>query len=47
MQIGAGVKLATLQLDAVLNQFFPQRLGWLGSGVADTYFPKVTATYAF
>jgi hypothetical protein len=49
MHIGAGVKLGTLQLDAILANNFPQTLGWLGSGVANGggYFPKVTATYAF
>lgn len=47
MQIGAGVKLATLQLDAVLDQYFPQTLGYIGSGSTRTNFPKVTATYAF
>jgi hypothetical protein len=47
MQIGAGVKLSTLQLDAILDTFFPQTMGWLGSGIARVYFPKVTATYAF
>jgi hypothetical protein len=41
------VKLGTLQLDAALNNLFPHTLGWLGSGVAQVYFPKVTATYAF
>jgi len=47
MQIGAGVKLATLQLDAILDSRFPQTMGWLGSGQPGVYFPKVTATYAF
>ncbi len=47
MNIGAGVKLSTLQLDAILDNAFPQLMGWLGSGVARVYFPKVTATYAF
>ena len=47
MHIGAGVKLGQLQLDAVLANNFPQNLGWLGSGLAQTYFPKVTATYPF
>ena len=47
MQLGAGVKLATLQLDAVLDQYLPQTMGWLGSGIQRVYFPKVTATYAF
>jgi len=47
MNLGAGVKLGTLQLDAVLANNFAQTLGWVGSGIANTYFPKVTATYAF
>ena len=47
MSLGAGVKLATLQLDAVLSDDFPQTLGWIGSGNPGVYFPKVTATYAF
>jgi hypothetical protein len=49
MNIGAGVKLGTLQLDAVLADTFPQTLGgWfsnLPGGLIS--FPKVTATYAF
>jgi hypothetical protein len=47
MNIGAGVKLGTLQLDAILADNFPQTLGWIGSGQPGTYFPKVSATYAF
>ncbi|MBI1799564.1 MAG: hypothetical protein HYR73_07720 [Candidatus Eisenbacteria bacterium] len=47
MNIGAGVKLGTLQLDAILADDFAQNLGWLGSGIPKSYFPKVTATYAF
>ncbi len=47
MNLGAGVKLGTLQLDAILNNVFPHTLGWLGSGIAGVYFPKVTATYSF
>lgn len=47
MSIGAGVKLGTLQLDAILNNVFPHTLGWLGSGISNVYFPKVTATYSF
>jgi hypothetical protein len=47
MNIGAGVKLGTLQLDAILNNVFPHTMGWLGSGISGIYFPKVTATYAF
>jgi hypothetical protein len=48
MSLGAGVKLGTLQLDAVLNDTFPQTLGGLFSN-APSYvsFPKVTATYSF
>ncbi len=47
MNLGAGVKLGTLQLDAILSNIFPQTIGWVGSGVPNIYFPKVTATYAF
>jgi hypothetical protein len=47
MAIGAGVKLGTLQIDTILNNAFPQTLGWLGSGLPGVYFPKVTATYSF
>jgi len=47
MNLGVGAKISTLQLDAILSDTFPQTLGWLGSGVPGTYFPKVTATYSF
>jgi hypothetical protein len=48
MNLGAGVKLGTLQLDAVLNDSFPQTLGGFFSNTADyVSFAKVTATYAF
>jgi hypothetical protein len=47
MHIGAGVKVGQLQLDAVLANNFPQTMGWVGSGIPGTYFPKVTATYPF
>lgn len=47
MNLGAGVQLGTLQLDAILSDVFPHTLGWLGSGIPNVYFPKVTATYAF
>jgi len=49
MNIGAGVKLGTLQLDAVLaDNTFQFSNGLLG-GTAPTggFFPKVTATYSF
>ena len=47
MNIGAGVKVGTLQFDAILANNFYQNLGWIGSGQAGSYFPKVTATYSF
>jgi hypothetical protein len=47
MNLGVGVKVSTLQLDAVLSDNFPQTLGWVGSGIPAVYFPKVTATYSF
>jgi hypothetical protein len=47
MNLGAGVKVGSLQFDALLAPNFFQNLGWVGSGVAGSYFPKVTATYAF
>lgn len=48
MNIGAGVKLGTLQLDAVVNSTFPQTLGGFFGNSADyVAFPKVTATYSF
>ena len=49
MNLGAGVKLGTLQLDAVLNNLFPQTLGgWFSNNPSGFIaFPKVTATYAF
>ena len=49
MNLGMGVKLGTLQLDAVLNNLFPQTLGgWFSNSPSGFIaFPKVTATYAF
>jgi hypothetical protein len=53
MNLGAGVKVGTLQFDAILATDFFQNLGYLGSGQSSNttfsggYFPKVTATYAF
>jgi hypothetical protein len=47
MSLGTGVKLGSLQLDAILSDIFPHTLGWVGSGIPGVYFPKVTATYAF
>jgi len=53
MSLGAGVKVGTLQFDAVVADDFYSNLGWLGSGNSSSttgnggYFPKVTATYSF
>jgi len=48
MSIGSGVKLGTLQLDAVLNDSFPQTLGGFFSQQSGyVSFAKVTATYPF
>ena len=47
MNLGAGVKLGTLQLDTVLANNFAQQLGSFGGLVPNNFFPKVTATYAF
>jgi hypothetical protein len=49
MNIGTGVKIGTIQLDAVLNNAFPQTLGGFFSQTPTGFvsFPKVTATYSF
>lgn len=53
MNVGAGVKLGTLMLDAVLDTFFPHNpAAQFVGGSNATYagfvsFPKVTATYTF
>jgi hypothetical protein len=49
MNLGAGVKLGTLQFDAVLANDIYQNLGYLTSGNSTPggLFPKVTATYSF
>jgi hypothetical protein len=48
MNMGAGVKLGTLQLDATLNQSFFHNGPYLISGESTSYlFPKVSATYTF
>jgi len=48
MNIGAGVKLGPLQLDAVLRGDFPQTLGgWFSNTANYVAFPKVSATYGF
>jgi hypothetical protein len=48
MSLGAGMKVGTLMLDAVLNNRFPQNMPYLVSGaVTSPLFTKVTATYPF
>ena len=48
MSIGAGIKVGTLQFDAVVNDAFPQNGLYLFSGSPTaTMFPKVSATYSF
>ena len=49
MMLGAGVKVGTLQFDAIVADNFYQNLGYLGSGnpQGGGYWPKVTATYSF
>lgn len=48
MQVGAGVKLGTLMLDATMNQDFFHNGPYLVSGASTSYlFPKVSATYTF
>jgi len=48
MNIGAGVKVGTLQLDIVLEDTFPHTFGGWFSQISNyVSFPKVTATYAF
>jgi hypothetical protein len=48
MRLGTGVKVGTLQLDAILNDVWPHAGPWFLSGAtAGAMFPKVTATYSF
>lgn len=48
MNLGCGVKLGTLMLDATLNQDFVHNGPYLISGESTSYlFPKVSATYTF
>lgn len=48
MSLGAGVKVGTLQLDAILNDTFPHNGVYFVSGnETSPMFPKVTATYSF
>jgi len=48
MNLGAGIKIGTLQLDAIVNNNFPQNMPYLVSGApTGPLFTKVTATYPF
>ncbi len=48
MNLGAGVKVGTLMVDAVVNDDFPHNLPYFVSGNSTpNVFPKVTATYTF
>ncbi len=48
MNLGTGIKVGTLQLDALLNDFFPFTGGYLFSGsTAGPAFLKISATYPF
>jgi len=48
MTLGAGVKLGTLQLDAIMNDAFPHNgLNFISGNTTTPLFPKVTATYSF
>jgi hypothetical protein len=48
MNLGAGLKFGNLQLDAILDDRFPNRLPYFISGDSTTdMFAKVTATYPF
>lgn len=48
MSLGAGVKLGSLQLDAIMNDAFPHNgLNFISGNTTSPLFPKVTATYAF
>jgi hypothetical protein len=48
MSLGAGVKVGSLQFDAIVNDAFPHNgLNFISGAVTSPVFPKVTATYAF
>lgn len=48
MALGAGVKVGSLQLDAIVNDAFPHNgLNFISGETTSPIFPKVTATYAF
>lgn len=48
MEMGAGIKLSTLQIDATLNQDFVHNMPYLVSGSStNPLFPKVSATYSW
>ena len=48
MSLGAGVKVGSLQLDAIMNDAFPHNgLNFISGNTTSPLFPKVTATYSF
>jgi hypothetical protein len=48
MSLGAGVKVGTLQLDAIMNNAFPHNgFNFISGGVTSPVFTKVSATYPF
>lgn len=48
MNLGAGIKVGTMQVDAIVNNDFPHNMPYLVSGSpTNPLFTKVTATYPF
>ncbi|HET9327213.1 MAG TPA: hypothetical protein VFQ05_10595 [Candidatus Eisenbacteria bacterium] len=48
MSLGAGVKIGSLQFDAIVNDAFPHNgFNFISGATTSPVFPKVTATYAF
>ena len=48
MSLGAGVKVGSLQLDAIMNDAFPHNgLNFISGNTTSPLFPKVSATYSF
>ncbi len=48
MTLGAGMKVGSLQLDAIMNNAFPHNgLNFISGNTTSPLFPKVTATYSY
>jgi len=48
MSLGAGVKVGSLQFDAIVNDAFPHNgFNFISGATTTPVFPKITATYAF